>query len=124
MYYADLTLSDLVFLLIVRAILGIIGANFIKKTMYSCVYHAGVDDRARGASGVRPEFVLPTNEQAYDFAETARLQCLEQPHWVRPAALNCEPCGTAAGKHLSITGATRPVRSSCRGRGQTSIGAA
>lgn len=121
MYYADLTLSDLVFLLIVRAILGIIGANFIKKTMYSCVLSCRRRRQgARSITGFGQEFVLPTNEQAYDFAETERLQCLEQPHWVQPVALNCEPCGTAAGKHLSITGATRPVRSSYRGRGQTS----
>jgi hypothetical protein len=31
MYYADLALSDLVFLLIVRTILGIIGANLYQK---------------------------------------------------------------------------------------------
>jgi hypothetical protein len=121
MYYADLTLSDLVFLLIVRPLLGIIGANYIKKTMYSCVLSCRrLRQGSRRITGFGQEFVLPTNEQAHDLAETERLQCLEQPHWVRPVALNCEPCGTATLKQLSITGATRPVRSSCRGRGQTS----
>jgi hypothetical protein len=121
MYYADLTLSDVVFLLIVRTILGIIGANLYQTTMYSCVLSCRRRRQgARRITGLGQEFVLPTNEQAYDLAETERLQCLEQPQWVRPVALNCEPCGTATRKHLSITGATRPVRSSCRGRGQTS----
>jgi hypothetical protein len=109
MYYADLTLSDLVFLLIVRTILGIIGANFISQTMYYCVLSC----RRLHITGFGQKFVLATNEQTHDLAETERL---EQPHWVRPAALNCEPCGIAARKHLSITRAVRPARSSCRGQ--------
>jgi hypothetical protein len=116
MYYNDPTLSDLVFLLIVRTILGIIGANSISQTMYSCV----LSWQRLHITGFGRKFVLATNELTHDLAETERLQCLEQPHWVRPVALNCEPCGIATLKHLSITRAVRPARSSCRGRGQTS----
>ena len=93
--------------------------------MYPCVLSClRLRQGTRDITGFGQEFVLPTNEQAHDLAaadaEAERLQRLEQPHWVRPVALNWERCGTATRKHLSITGATRPMRSSCRSHGQTS----
>ena len=121
MYYAGLTLSDVVFLLIVRAILGIIGANFISKNYVFLRSSCGrLPQGARHITGFGQEFVLLTNEQAHDLAEAERLQLLEQPHWARRVALelraprNCHP------QTLTITGAARPVRSPCRSRGQTS----
>ena len=55
MYYADLTLSDLVFLLIVRAILGIIGANLYQKNyvFLRSIMPASTTGRA-AHHGVRP----------------------------------------------------------------------
>jgi hypothetical protein len=70
--------------------------------MYPCVLSClRLRQGTRHITGFGQEFVLPTNEQAHDLAaadaETERLQRLEQPHWVRPIALelralrNCHP---------------------------------
>jgi hypothetical protein len=88
MYYADLPLSDVVFLPIVCTIWTSLARILHQKTMYSCVLSCWrLRQGARHITGFGQEFVLPTNEQAHDLAEAEGLKRFEQPHWVRPIAL-------------------------------------
>jgi hypothetical protein len=99
MYYAYLTLSDLVFLLMVRTIWASLARIYIKKLCILAFYRAGVCDRARGTSRVS---VSNSSCRPMSSRLTSRLQMLKpiaanvsSSPLRRLLPLNCQPFGTA-----------------------------